>query len=508
MWRLLLILLVFISCKQEQKGDIDAPERPSEQIESILQSEESWNLISADTLSDRKLITQLYQINEYEPFWFRNRKLIAAGDTLLMLLRNSHLFGLNSHYYRYKELAHLKDEKIPRVSIAELDLFLTDAFIRFMSDIHSGIIDPQTKKMEFKSSRLHYYLRSLLIYATTRNQITRVVHAFEPPHYFYRSLKERLFRLNVERNKLYSIAPSTITDKDSIFIASVIPHFKTLADDSPKVFFKPDSNATVKELIPFLKSSYEKEEAFLKLNLEKWRWEKRYNEREFVFLNIASYSLYYFERSNIAFTSKVVVGKPDSPTPELESQINSVLVFPRWHVPYSIASKEILPLIQNNPEYLERQNMEVLDKDQKIIDAAEIEWSAYNEKNLPFAFRQREGEANALGVLKFYFPNKYGVYMHDTNEKRLFRKRHRAFSHGCMRVEKPLEFAGVLLKRHDTIDPAIEKYIARRQQKNLPLAKPIPVYIKYFTSEFVNDTLHIYPDIYNKDKELLNFFSL
>lgn len=508
--RALLILVVFlVSCNREPKdeGILISEESTADAIESLLDNPVLLQAKFQDTLVDRSFIEDLYSLNEYEPFWFKRKKLSEAADTLIMFLSKAELFGLNPSYYHVTELKKALDRKQNDEQKAIYDIMLTDAFCRFFTEIHSGKLDPRTKKAVYKGVDLRYYLRSLIIYVSGKNKVSRIVHAFEPPHPLYRNLKESLFQLVSLRNKLYKVGTDG-NSPDSTMIENAMGRFIVLNEDLPGIFPDPDSVKRISDKIQYLKKNLEMQESYIRMNLEKWRWEKRTFGPKFVFLNIASYQVYYFESDHIVFNSKVVVGKPDSPTPELESAINSVLVFPKWHVPYSIASKEILPLVQKNIEYLYSQNMEVLDKEGNIVDPGDIDWSEHDEKNLPFLFRQREGEANALGVLKFHFPNRYGVYMHDTNDKRLFKKKFRAYSHGCMRVEKPREFAGILLRRSDSIAPEIDSYISKRQHRNLSLEKPVPVFIKYFTAESVNDTLRIYPDIYNKDEQTLKFFSL
>ena len=148
--------------------------------------------------------------------------------------------------------------------------------------------------------------------------------------------------------------------------------------------------------------------------------------------------------------SNIVCGKPETQTPLLSSKLNFMTIYPYWNVPYSIASKEILPAVQRDTAYLRKKNMEVINSKNEVLDPSKIKWKRYNAKNLPYKFRQRIGEDNSLGVVKFNFNNKHGVYLHDTNSKRYFKTAARAQSHGCIRVEKYLQVARFLL-RGDTL---------------------------------------------------------
>lgn len=505
----LALLIVLSACKSKKNDDLQSEEKVSESIEVYVDDLTTFTSGLKDSLSDPEFITSLYEARGYEPFWFRRQKLTKVADSLILYMNNAHLFGLNSAYFRVRQLKTLRDKKLSKDSAAYYDILVTDAFLKFMTEIHSGKIDPKSRRIVYKGKELRYYLRALIESADRKNQITRMLHAFEPPQPFYKKLKEKLFQLAVLRNDLYEFASrQNLNESDTILVNPYIREFARYHSEVPDIIPDPTEFSDISGKVNYLKENLFKKEALISAALEKWRWERRSVEPVYVLVNIASYNLFLFDRNDMAFTSRIVVGKPENQTPELESSISSVLVYPRWHVPYSIASKEILPLIQNNMEYLYKQNMEVLDKDDNVVDPDQVEWSELNEKNLPFRFRQREGEGNALGVLKFYFQNKYGVYMHDTNEKRYFLKKLRAYSHGCMRVEKPKEFAAWLIKRADKPVEEIERALVRRESRNLAIQSPVPLYVKYFTAEVVRDTLHLYPDIYKKDQDLIRFYSL
>lgn len=508
--RIFLCLLVLLAGCSRKKGEESVTDRKvAEHIDHYLSDISSFASGLKDSLSDPEFLIQLYEQRDHDPFWFHRHRLKPVGDSLIMYMNNAHLFGLNSSYYRVRSLQSIRDRKIPKDSAAYYDILLTDAFMKFMTEVHAGKIDPETRRIVYKGKQLRYYLKAMIGTASKKNQITRLLHAFEPPHHFYRQLKEKLFKLAVLRNELYELASRrNLSESDTVFVNPHIREFARLSREVPELIQDPAEFTDLPGKINYLKENLFKKEAYINTALEKWRWQQRVTDKTYVFVNIASYNLYFFDLGNIVFSSKIVVGKPENKTPELESQISSVLLYPRWHVPYSIASKEILPLIQSDMEYLVKQNMEVLDKDENVVDPDEVEWEEYNEKNLPFRFRQREGEGNALGVIKFYFPNRYGVYMHDTNEKRYFAKKLRAYSHGCMRVEKPKEFAGYLLKRGDTLGAEIDRLLSKRQSKTLTLQSPVKLYVKYFTAEVVNDTLHFYPDIYKKEQDIFHFYAL
>jgi L,D-transpeptidase YcbB len=179
---------------------------------------------------------------------------------------------------------------------------------------------------------------------------------------------------------------------------------------------------------------------------------------------------------------------------------------PTWHVPYSIASKEILPKLQEDPEYLAKKNMRLLARGEAgEFDPTLTDWSLYSENDFPFIVKQRPGGGNALGRVKFMFPNQFNIYLHDTPSKRLFKKDARAFSHGCVRVQDPMELARVLLAPQQA-EPSsyIESILNRRKERTVSLAEPMPVHLTYRTAWVDPDgTYQFRADVYGRDARIL-----
>jgi murein L,D-transpeptidase YcbB/YkuD len=207
--------------------------------------------------------------------------------------------------------------------------------------------------------------------------------------------------------------------------------------------------------------------------------------------------------------SVVVVGKPETPTPELESKINYIQIYPYWNVPFTIAWKEILPMVQRDTSYLRRKNFEVVGANNTVItDIGKLNWKRYNKEYLPIRFRQRIGDDNSLGICKFNFRNKYGVYLHDTNSKRYFKTFYRFQSHGCMRLDKFYELARFLI-REDTVEipyDTLDVYLGRQEQQKIKLKRKqqLPIFVRYYTAltDSLNE-LQLYLDIYRRDEKLM-----
>ena len=242
----------------------------------------------------------------------------------------------------------------------------------------------------------------------------------------------------------------------------------------------------------------------LELNLERLRWQKEW-PRRYVLVNIPSYMLRVVEADSVWLETKVIVGKRETPTPVMESIIHSFIIYPYWHVPRSISTKEILPHLQQDPTYLQRNNFEVLEKTVKVILADTIQWKLYSRDHFPFTLRQREGSENSMGIIKFNFSNRYGVYLHDTNSKRLFEVSKRDLSHGCVRVKNAVALAHYLIKDDDIyVSPEdLDQYLSLRQRLAIRLRDPITLKLEYFTAEVRNDQPVFHEDIYKKDSIML-----
>ena len=212
------------------------------------------------------------------------------------------------------------------------------------------------------------------------------------------------------------------------------------------------------------------------------------------------------EQDTLVMRSRVIVGQPEKQTPILKSTIRYFLIYPYWTVPFSIATKEILPILKRDTSYLRRKNFDVLNGINQKVDPSTINWKKYTKTYFPWKLRQGIGEDNSLGVLKFNFENKYGVYMHDTDNHRLFGREMRAMSHGCCRLEKFMDFTKFLI-RDDSIRYPLDSLkldLLKEQQKYVYIRHPIAIYINYFTVEVDNyNEIHYFLDVYKRDEKML-----
>jgi L,D-transpeptidase YcbB len=240
-------------------------------------------------------------------------------------------------------------------------------------------------------------------------------------------------------------------------------------------------------------------------NMERWRWEPGDFGAFHVEVNIPEFQVKIMQDGVAVHTTRVVVGRPTNQTPVFSDEIEDIVVNPYWNVPSSIAVKEILPHLQANPGYLDSQNMEML-AGAKVINASSIDWSTANINN--YHIRQKPGGLNALGQIKFLFPNSEDVYLHDTPSKSLFARSYRAYSHGCVRVQNPMDFAGALLATNPKITEDTLRGMFGDSEKWVPLKTHIPVHLMYFTLRVDDDgTLHSFGDVYGHNKKLIELMN-
>jgi murein L,D-transpeptidase YcbB/YkuD len=240
----------------------------------------------------------------------------------------------------------------------------------------------------------------------------------------------------------------------------------------------------------------EKNMARLEINMERLRWLPKSLGQRHVFVNQAAYELWIADNGREIWRTKVVVGKADTQTTAFHDTMETVVFNPSWGVPPSILTNEMLPILWRDPSYLDRKGFTVIDKSGKKIPSVNVNWAAYGA-NAPFSIMQPPGEDNALGEVKFLFPNHHAIYMHDTPSRQLFSRPARAFSHGCVRVENPRRLAEIVLG----YSPAdVAKRIESGRSQSVSLKSKLPVHITYFTAwPSASGKVEYYNDIYGRD---------
>jgi len=239
------------------------------------------------------------------------------------------------------------------------------------------------------------------------------------------------------------------------------------------------------------------------VNLERLRWiPDSYFDQEAVLVNIPSFRLVYRSARDTLFSTKVIVGKLTQPTPIFAASLSYLVFSPYWNIPPSIAKNETLPAIRKNRGYLQKNNMEVVTSSGRPVPLSQVNWYA---SPFPYLIRQKPGSDNALGLVKFMFPNPNNVYLHDTPSKHLFDAEVRTFSHGCIRMQHPKEFAKILVRGYPGwTEEKMEAAMHLDHEEIFPLNSSIPIAILYLTFLVEEHGRPLFfPDVYRRDDYLL-----
>jgi murein L,D-transpeptidase YcbB/YkuD len=253
-----------------------------------------------------------------------------------------------------------------------------------------------------------------------------------------------------------------------------------------------------------LNVSAEEKVTKLKLNLDRIKWIKRDQDKYHIYVNIPSFSMYMYDGKEVIQSMRVITGRKGHETPIFYGRVRTIVVNPYWRIPASIIRHETVPKLKKDPGYTNKKNIEIhtgYSEHSPKVNPYKVNWHKYGKKLPPYRFMQSPGEKNALGKVKYLFPNKYSVYMHDTNQRYLFVKDYRALSHGCVRLSKPFD----LLDTFAEIDPRIDAeksktVLATNKKTPYRLTHSIPVDIVYLTTLVDTDgTVMFYDDVYGYD---------
>jgi murein L,D-transpeptidase YcbB/YkuD len=541
-WSLLIaIICIFIhSCKSEddkpKEKDIVRkeelfPDRLKTNLTKLVNyaAENSGVINDSTVLKYVPLIKNVYERNNYTSIWSADGKWMPIGDSLNEFIRGSMQHGLFPADYHLKALKGIQHQ-IETDSLSgkdaalwsRADVLLTDAFLRAAADLKRGRLpyDSLSRKdtvVNFDS----IYIATLDTVVQTKS-IANVLHELEPKLPGYRDLKEGvkgfvdssefrqytyldypyndsirffdLLRKRLYEERIFDTLPEVL---DTVAFKKVIGKYQ--ASKKLKVTGRVNE-ATVNSLNDTNWERFKR----IAISLDKFKLMPDTMPPVYVWVNIPGYYLKVIDGDSVVMESRVIVGATKTRTPELHSEISNFITYPQWTVPFSIVFKEMLPAIQKDVAYLEKQNLIVVDKNDSVLDPEKIDWKKLSKKKFPYLIKQREGDDNSLGVLKFNFRNKYAVYMHDTNVRWMFQKTSRALSHGCVRVQDWRDLAHFLV-RNDTIKyntDTLASWIVRQEKHVVSGFKKVPLFIRYFTCEGSYGKVKFYDDIYGEDKIL------
>ncbi|GAB3823937.1 L,D-transpeptidase scaffold domain-containing protein [Hymenobacter jeollabukensis] len=396
------------------------------------------------------------------PVWTHaDGTLTPSAEGLLTLLEQAPAYGLQPAYYGMPRLQALRDSlagpadaQLPARQ-ARFEVYLSDAALSFMRDLHRGRLRPATPSPAERASGTTFSPADTLRQALADADVRAAVLRCQPRHREYRRLQAALAR----------------------WLRQPVP-----ADSAAR-----------------WQARYEQ----VALNLERWRW-RALPESEYVLVNLPAYELLVVRGDTVRQQHRVIVGKPRTPSPTLSSHILYFTLAPDWYVPRSIATKELLPRVKADPGYLARNHYALYDSRGRPLDPWQVAWSGVTSGNFSYIIRQTAGCDNALGNIVFRFPNPYSVYLHDTPVRQLFEQPQRALSHGCMRVAEPMRLAAYLLRREGQSAQLPDEATCARdaRSRNVWLRRPMPLHVCYATCAVEQGQLRFYPDIYQRDAPL------
>ncbi|HUP19204.1 MAG TPA: L,D-transpeptidase family protein [Gemmatimonadota bacterium] len=477
-----------------------------------------------------------YESRGFLPAWVTEDGPTAAADSALRAIEEAEREGLeptNYHLRRIRSVyadarrARRADSVPDRTRLADLDLLLTDAFLLYGAHLVGGVVDPVTMHPEWTASRREADLVALLDSALSTGRIRAALQTLLPRHPAYLRLREALHRyrmvaaaggwpeLGGATLRLGSEGPDVAPLRRRLVLAGDLAagppgqedHFDEQVEEAVRRFQRrhglPQDGVAGLETTGIMNTPVEERIRAIVLNMERWRWLPRDLGQRHILVNIAGFALDVVDGDSTVFTSRVMVGHRYRKTPVFSDRMTYLVLSPTWTIPPNILEQDKLPLIRSDPGYLRAHRIRVLAPDGSEVDPRTVDWSTITGTTR-LRFRMDAGPENPLGRVKFMFPNAHHVYLHDTPDHELFDRAARTFSSGCIRVERPFELAALLLRDQPAWTPArIETVVRGGVERTIPLARPIPVHLLYWTAWAEPDgSIHFRRDIYDRDPAL------
>lgn len=507
------------------------PETFADAVEALLGQEDG---VPLPVRQRKEALLDFYVSEASAPIWWRNP---ALREDLINAMLNADDEGLNASDYPVDPLRQRPNTDRFMFGVAadlthaaSLELYYSAFFLKFASDIKVGRFLP-TKV----DSKLYWQSKSIDQVAALRRiselgSMQKFIDVWQPQVPGYAGLKHALKQYREVENaggwpfvqhgqvlKPGIIAPEVETLRarlsavDPALTPATTGGAVAVYDDSLLAAVKRfqgthglDADGIVgKQTLFQLNIPVQHRIRQITLSMERWRWMPENLGDDYVMVNIAGYELVHVRNGQKQDRMRVVVGKPYHQTPVFSKRMTYVEINPYWNVPHSIAVNEELPKLQSQPAALADKGYEAMVGDTPTSVMA-IDWKKYSASNFPFRLRQKPGTGNALGRVKFMFPNQFNVYMHDTPARGLFSEADRARSHGCIRLARPLDMAEqVLAKAPGWNRQKIDEVVAKQDRTVVSLKQPLDVHITYSTAwRDEEGAVHFRPDIYQRDAKL------
>ncbi len=488
--------------------------------------------IQGTTLVSAIVLPALYARRDYAPVWSNPvsvQQLIAAIETI-------DTEGLDPADYNLATLRLLLERNAETGPAnpehrAELDLLLTDSLIRLGYHLSFGKVDPEALDSNWNMTRYVEDFDALLALGDSieNGQVDKLLQSLKPQSIKYDRLKTALARYRLYQQlggwepvpEGPSLKTGMVDDRVPVLRARLIAtgdlsthdmYFPTFDDALAAGVARfqrrhglEDDGVVGARTLRELNVPVEARIEQIRANLERARWVMHDLPDTFIMVDIAGFNVRLYRNREVLWETRAVVGQPYRMSPIFRSTLTYLDINPTWTVPPVVLKEDLLPELRKDPHYLEQKDMQVIDYHGNPVDADSIEWSHYTAENFPWLIRQQAGPKNALGRIKFMFPNPHSVYLHDTPSKSLFNKPERAFSSGCIRIEHPLELAELLLQANPGWDrDRLVKAVDSLDTRSISLAEPVTIILMYWTVAVDEDgTVSFNRDIYQRDPQII-----
>ena len=497
--------------------------------------------IQSESIRALDSLLRFYERRSFRPVWLCEEGPLPHTEAFVQVISQAEREGLRAASYHRasieqlmaeQRLAHSQPWSQQLRSQVDLELLLTDAFFMYGSQMLSGQTDPRTLHEVWFANGSEIDLETRLQQAVEANHVVELLQSLRPTHVGYLELQKALVSYrDIAARGGWPVIPNGPTlqrgdrgprvmalrtrlrltadlDRASAPVDDV---FDTALEQGLQRFQERhglNADGVVgTSTLTALNVPAEARVRQIELNMERWRWLPHELGDRYILVNVANFALDVIEHGQSVLAMRVIIGKPERRTPFFSADMTYLVLSPHWYVPPTIAIQDKLPLIRRDPSYVARQNFKLFrdgESGATRVDPLSIDWSAVSARNFPYRLRQDPGPRNALGRVKFMFPNSYHVYLHDTPSRELFAKTERAFSSGCIRLEKPIELAEYLLRN----DPRWSRQkilatIARGAEQVVHLPTTVPVHLLYWTAWVdAQGRINFRKDIYERDKVL------
>ena len=510
------------ACQDRAAGSHAATTQANAAVQSLVDSSDLGALVTLPrmTAAERTRlgdqVKRFYKNENYQLIWIDGDRPSNRYRQLVKVLDAADDHGLPPDLYKVPiEDPEGKKVRIPADSAPKLDVQATAAFFRYFMHLTAGRLDPHALESQWTLKPEKPELVAALTNAVEHDNLNEAMDKLKPASPEYAELQKALARyrgiaakggwptvanaksLPALRHRLAmegDLDASHEKDESPIYDATLVDAVKRFQE---RHRIKPDGIVNT-ETLKAMNVPVESKIRTIELNLERWRWMPDTMPARYIMVDVPDYRFDAIENGKSVLDMRVVVGAPDKKTPIFADEMTTVIFSPYWNVPPDIAKNETVPRAAKDPGYLARNNMEVVDASGQSVDASSVDWSNPGALRI----RQRPGGENALGGVKFIFPNNFNVYLHDTNAGKLFDRIERGLSHGCVRVEEPGKLAQYVLRDFPEWTPeAIAEAMQSGKERGVKLKTPIPVYIVYMTAWVHQGGVRFLKDIYGHDAE-------